>query len=279
MLPKLFFDKYGHIVQNKLQGYDGGDSFSFNGQYLVAMYWQYKVGLISEKELSALKNWYIARTKSLYKGYGVFSRHSHYKEWSTRWNRMSRDQLKSNIYAMAIAGMWKYLLITFLFLILRLGFTTNIFKNSLPVEEESIKNIKLPDLCGPDILAMFGRALSKELYAISILFYPIILLGDVQTLINAYLKANKKDPTDANEANFITLLLQAKETRPTIISELASKYYANNRGLAALGKQEKRFTSFGPQSALDYFFSGRHSYQMEPPLHEEYRPFLENTLK
>lgn len=273
-LPTKYIDKYGHIKQD-WPTYDGGDSFSFNGQYLIASHWQNKIRHLNNVSYATRKNWYRSAVKKLYKGFGMFSRHSHYDEWATKANRMSRDQIKANIYAMGLTEMWYELFMLTVFLVLRLGFTTNIFPNRLPSTEERLKNAKLPDFCGPDIFAMIIRSFSRKYKAIFYIFYPIVLLGDLQTVINAALK-HKKDPKDANECNFICTLLQTLEFQ-TILSVIAIDIY-KNRPKAALGYQKKYQSEFGPQTALDYFFGARHEKQIEPPLHDEYRPFLEKVL-
>lgn len=282
-LPSKYFDKYGHIKQ-KQNTYDGGDSFSFAGQYMVAVHWQFKTGVINRKEYERVKSWYRKVVADLYIGYGVFARHSRYNPWATRWTRMSRDQTKANIYAMAIAGDHKHLLLMMFFLILRLGFTTNIYKNRLPISEENLKNAKLPDWCGPDIWGMYVRALPMlspyYLPLALILSLPtlVLWLSDIQLLINAMLKCEnaKENPGDTNETNFICALLQARETGLSLFSESAIQIY-KKRPLAPIGVMStERKTNFGPQSALDHFFGGRHD--LEPPLHEEYRPFLEKVF-
>lgn len=260
-----FVDKHGHIAQGPPHR-DGGDSFSFAGQVMVAFYARHHFKKTGDAEYIYQREQYLKRLDKLRYGYGIYLRHNVEPEWATKPDRMSRDQMTANIAAMGFLEQNSKLWVMLLFLIFRLGFATNTRANG-----KLKAPWKLPDFCGPKILGMFIRAL--KLYPL----YPLLLLTDLHMLIDSIVQiiGAKKNPEDTNETNHIVSLLQSTITMPTLISYLARKIY-RLRPLAPQGKQRVRKTTFGPQSALDHFFSGRN--EIEPPIDDLYRPLLEELL-
>lgn len=302
MLDKKYIDEYGQIAQSQ-SNYDGGDSFSFAGQWMVAVYFQYKAKIISKEDYKQQVRIYRSRIRAVEKSFGYFARHPNEDLWSGRSLVMSRDQMTANIVAMGVTRTYGPLFRMFLrHLILRgILFAENLRNNGMyPTKEEQQKKnphkkwdgfkLKLPDLTGPDIWAAYVRAFRPFIFLYHIisgilvfksiapfyfLFLPtiVLLLGDLQLLIGAILEY-KNIKNSHNETNFIIKLLQST-LDPTPFSIIARGIY-KEKPLSPPVKGITPLKPFPPQSSLDYFFAGRNDF--EPPIHNVYRPILRRFL-
>lgn len=264
-IPVSYLDKNNQIVQ--LDG-DGGDSFQRAGFVMIGYYLLHKQGLIDEniyinkvvgydKRISKLEN----------KKYpGVFARNNtDDTKWYAHYDRMSRDQITSNIVALGLifdSDSYYLKRIILSNLTRAMLFTTNIRGNGaidMP--------LKLPDFTGPSIWGMYIRATHTTLLKPFLYLTDLALLAD--SMIITYHKA--KDPTNSDDLSFLSSLIQSQETMPTFLSKLAVKIYNKRPKTNAQSK-----SLYGPQTALDDYFAVE--YGGCPVIADIFRPTLEKEL-
>lgn len=219
-------DSFGLVAQKPESGADGGDTANREGYlFLLLRAFGYKVDVTRADipiELSIA-----AVSSQLIDDKGRGRRHANEEKWYGDWDRMSRDQyiafiigvLVNKEYKIALKMIKHHFFGTFRYgrlVIPRMGlFMTNTKKNFVykTLEEHQAKSTpdvphnyadKLPDITGPEILAVYIRGFSlvfniwisvfTALYLYSdsttffyIAFVPmlVVALGDLETLIGS----------------------------------------------------------------------------------------------
>jgi hypothetical protein len=242
-------DSYGLIAQKPESGADGGDTANREGYlFLLLRAFGYRVDVTRNDipiELS------IAATSSqLIDDKGRGRRHANEGKWYGDWDRMSRDQyiafiigvLANKEYKIALKMIKHHFFGTFRYgrlIIPRMGlFMTNTKKNFVykTLEEHQAKSTpdvphnyadKLPDITGPEMLAVYIRGFRVvfDLWtAIFVLIYlfsdsvnflyvgllpiAILTLGDLETLIGSIIKVTLYKGND--DGNHIAVLAHNK---------------------------------------------------------------------
>lgn len=259
-LIKPNIDSFGVITQSASNNWDGGDTAQREGMFLCGIFYLQKGGHCSWQD------WDDARTRYN----NVIGRLNYSKGWSlrrhpdtTKWygdvDRMSRDQLTSNIVALGFAN--KVFLRQMLVQHIKraLLFTTNTRKNFQykTLEEHLAKSTpdvkwdykwKLPDITFSSIWAAYIRGLDMNLLSFLLPLLDLELL--IGSLITLY--KTKKDPQFCDHLSHQMLILQAHHKMPSFVSKLAMWVYKKAN----------------PQRALDLYFTDAKS---APHLNEVYR--------
>ena len=199
---------------------DGGDSCHFTGIYhycyalsTILKTTEYYYGNMVGRLAAAEGN---LRSQSFFGGY---KRHPDKAFWYSDDNRMSRDQATPMLAALAMSNsrkslwrqLWHYAKRGFLF-------STNTRRNGTTAKNHGVEyapgkvynySWKIPDPMLFDIWGIFIRGL--ELKAL----YPLLLLADLQTYLNARLLLKNKQDTDV--ANFFIKHSLSRKKLPTFI--------------------------------------------------------------
>jgi hypothetical protein len=236
LLPN-YTDSNGLIVQSLVSGGDGGDSC--NRTCTVALAEIYQGKTTSQdflKELIHPKYPFILR------------RHPNPEKWYSDWDRASRDQTIPYIILLGETKSYRLLSAYFLGHLLRgLLFTTNIRRNHVykTLEEHQLRStpdvkwnysVKLPDFTAFEFFALYIRALPKPL---RVALYPLLLIGDLETLLSALAK-RFITPKDDDISNHALVMINGMRRTPTIFLKLAAKVagaqFINDRLLSFFGK-------------------------------------------
>lgn len=265
-IPTLYLDKSNQVIQS--DG-GGGDSLQRAGFIMIGEYFLLKHKVITQDDFNTRKEVYLKRLDLLQDSLdqGKFARNStNPSDWTAQFNRMSRDQVTSNIIALGLINeqtrlskiVWSNAKRAMLF-------TTNTRGNTTDAP------LQLPDLTLFGVWAMYIRA--KQVKWLK----PLLYLFDLSLLANAEIKTRiyAKDAENADDLGFIEAILQAKEQYPTFISNWAIKIY-NQRGLANKTLENGYMSSYGPQTALDYYFDP--AFGGCPVIADIYRQFLQKEL-
>lgn len=220
-------DRYGIIGQIQNDGsVEGGDAAAWNGHWLYLNDGKDPNGSVIKDSKDYVEFFEV--------GFGAYVRHpkpevtfngfgAHYKN---PWNGcISRDQL-TGVLAALISGkqymaMLRVVLHSMCWLML---FTYN---NIINGRDPETARWKLPDPMGPDIWATMLRGFGM----ISWLFWPILCILDVHTLINATVH-NHKEEDDV--ISFTAKYMISRDHIPTPTSWLASKVLNKAKLLADL---------------------------------------------
>lgn len=247
-LLKPNIDAFGVITQSATNSWDGGDTIQREGMYLFAMQCHQIAGRASWQDWQDAKARYnnIIGRLDCHQGWSL-RRHPDITKWYSECNRMSRDQLTSNLVALGYANqpylkklMWKHMLRGMLF-------TTNTRQNAAVKGTPEYK-WKLPDITFSSIWGAYIRGL--EIHSLHILL-PVF---DLDLLVGSciILYKTKKDPQFCDHLSHQMLLLQAERRLPTWTSKLAMWIYKKAQ----------------PQRALDTYFTVAKS---APAMNDIYR--------
>lgn len=202
---------------------------------------------------------------------GIMVRHPEPNEWWSQPRFFSRDQQSAVVIGAGLTGNLDLVRRLMKQHLKRFGFYQNFQINKTDVDGK--KKLVQGDIASPEHFSFYVRALKQRCA------YPLLLLGDVFTLINSlvivYKSIRNADDT-SNDLNHICALLLAKKVMPTPISWLARKIYVKFRKNAG-PDNSNRLSGFGPQTALDWYFTDKTS--SAPPINELFRSFLEIELK
>jgi hypothetical protein len=224
-LIQNFIDSFGVITQ---KDGDGGDSLQREGMFAFSEYMHYHLGKIDQNQLQSSTDRYTKILKTLEVSWGNFRRHPDTSKWYGQSDRMSRDQLTSNIVAMGVVNQ-KMLLKTLIGHLLKrcLLFTTNT-RGNFVMPGDSGYRWKLPDITGPSIWGAYLRGFYKYLYPIYPIVYGLLTILDLENVINSYiiLYKVKKDPTFSDHLSHQMLLNQAYLIYKTPTIMWAHKVYA-----------------------------------------------------
>lgn len=269
----VYIDEYGLPCQ--VEGdysFGGGDTANRIGLIGVANALAkgiHTVGVeVDEEQGSAMVNSMLSKVEIIP---GIMVRHPEPTKWWSEPRFFSRDQQSAVVIGAGFANnkaLVKRLLVKHL---KRFGLYQNFQINKTDVDGK--KKLVQGDVATPEHFNFYLRAL--KLYPL----YPLLLLGDLFTLFNSLIIIFKSfiDADDtSNDLNHIASLLQSKKVMPTPISWLARKVYVKFRRNA--GPDDKnRLVGFGPQTALDWYFTDKTS--SAPPINELFKSFLETELK
>lgn len=249
-------DKFGLITQTD-PSMDGGDAAHRTGVFYYGMYLQYKN---NPEDLKKVKTSFLADFNKLRVGPGQYVRHPDSTMWYSNPENFSRDQTTPLVIALGAFQETTELTANFKKLIDSHSFYPNKLKNW--TNEEKIFPFDYRDIAGPSDWGMYIRALKKQEY------YPALYLTDWQLFGNALTRiviSHFDDHDASDDINYTLLLLQAKETRPTFISDLTLWLYTHFRKVNPFTK--KIDNQNGVASAWEYYFT----YVKErPPLHKVY---------
>lgn len=270
-------DSFGLIAESPISNRDGGDTFQREGMFAFAAWCLYRDGIISLYDYNLILIRYEIVCTKLKSGWS-YKRHSDPSMWYSSPDRMSRDQATPNVIAWGATGSRR--LKEFFKDHLKRGllFTWNIRKNwvyppSHPKYEKGMDyGLKVPDVTLFGFWAYYIRGFDMGWW-----LYPLLCLFDVDLLVNSALKVvASKNQKEADDLNHMVSLIYALKKYPTPFSWLAKMVY-KRRGLAS-PHPEYPNESFGPQSALNYYFRGTGQNQ-GPRLNEVYKPILDRYLK
>src|SRR5574337_1104454 len=132
-MPNKYFDmlngnidSFGVITQNANDSWDGGDTTQREGMFLCAMKYHYDAGRIGYQDWSDMANRYrnvIARLD--YDAAWSLRRHPDLTKWYGDPDRMSRDQLTSNLCALGYCDKKELRWLLFRHAMRAMLFTTN----------------------------------------------------------------------------------------------------------------------------------------------------------
>lgn len=232
---------------------DGGDSSHFVGIYHYCYALDAEVRRSPEYYGNMIGRLYAAAGNLKCGGlFGGFKRHPDAKYWYADCNRMSRDQATPLLAAMALSGARQPMAAEFKRFLLRgLLFSTNtrrngttkanhgqvfktdvqplsrkdqfILKHRVPVlnVQDGYRNYnwKIPDPMLFDIWAIYIRAFNWKL------LYPVLLLADLQTYLNARLLLRNMGTAkvDTDVANFFIKYSLSRRKLPTFIGRWTDK--------------------------------------------------------
>lgn len=160
-----------------------------------------------------------------------YRRHPDKLMWYSRCNVLSRDQATPLVIGMGVFK-FKWKLFWFMFHhIKRLGFMTNTRKNHQWETLELQKQYgnprdkwnykwKLPDFCGPEFWGLYIRGFRFWL------FYPLLIIFDIETLIGAIVRRFNKDD---DVLNHVMISQYANRCMPTPTSWLTDKINDNEK--------------------------------------------------
>ena len=156
-----------------------------------------------------------------------FYRRSIDSDWTSDFDRYSRDQATPNVCAMGLLGLHKQLFFHLLAHVLRLGFFFNIRKNGTTKENHGTKyangtrtrnyNVRVPDIAGPSFWAIYFRGFTW----LGVLVYPILCFLDIELLLGSILWRYYRKGNDV--LNYLCLTRYARARLPTPLSWLALK--------------------------------------------------------
>jgi len=261
----LYIDTFGHIAQDHPK-YDGGDSFSFAGQVMIARYFQIKNGYITNSGYGRSEEMYRQQVDSCETSWGYFARHPDKERWASSRGVMSRDQMSANIIAMGFTKMKGHLR---RMMLRHLLFRGGLFAENYYYNNDLAAGKKVPDITGPKIWAMYIRAWACINPRATLIFWPLLWLLDIQLAVDSVLSVVMDDP---NETNHIGAVLQANVVMPTLLSKLSCWLLR----LKPRHSKDPYSDDYGPQSALNAFFEGRNN--IEPKINREYMSILELEL-
>ena len=273
----------GLIGGTALNNFDQGDTFNREGHLMVAAQILHdNLKIMSDNEYDFLKKRYQDVLNKLQdpSDQSNFSRTIVQNYWGSRYNCMSRDQMIPNLIALGENQFFKQFFQVFFNHLWRraLLFTTNTRPNwSYP--GDSNYKWKIPDITALSYWNIYLRSLP---YKLGYVFYPLICLFDVDTLINSIIKVvfYGKNPENTDDIQHIALLTQANYKIATPISHLARLIYKKWREFPNVQyiptevsyKNEKN----NIQAVLNaYYREDGH----EPLLNEVWRPIVSEIFK
>lgn len=153
-------------------------------------------------------------------------------------------------------------------LLVALGFykRLEILKRVFKVQFKHFMLFQNKDICSPEHLGVFIRSFYLAGLKSMILFYPLLLIGDIFNLINSLVRVyySFKDKDDVgDDINHIQICLQNINSLPTPISWLSRKIYS-------------KFRKYGVQWALDWY---HRPSTFGNPINELYRPLIDKWFK
>ena len=251
-------DRFGVVTQSNQFGADGGDSCNRSCAFMLSQ--KYAYGHSVPWIYHMLQQFHHPTWK------GLLRRHPDESKWYGDWNRASRDQTVP--YLILLGETRNYRLLAWYFFMHMLRgflFTTNTRKNHVykTWEDHIAKSTsdvawnyrwKLPDFTGPEFFNLYIRALPKPL---RILLYPVLLVGDLETLIGSLVKKYFTQDDD-DIINHTLVLINAERNTPTFLSWLAKK-------VTPASFIQERLASFFNKS-------------IEPPLDELLEPAVRKYL-
>jgi len=234
-------DSFGVITQNAQNSWDGGDTTQREGMFLCAMWYHFQAGRITSQDWAQSTSRYLGIVNQLnYKDGWALRRHPDPTKWYHDPNRMSRDQLTSNICALGYCNR-PTLLRLMLNNLLRVGlFTTNTRENGATKENGQpittlqriwyffgwrptypVWAISPPDFTDPTIWGAYIRGLGWEA------LWPVLIATDCLLAANAAvtLYQTKQGAAADDQLSLQMLLLQAVNQMPTPVSRLAMWIY------------------------------------------------------
>jgi hypothetical protein len=243
-------DSFGVITQNAKQNWDGGDTTQREGMFLCAMWYHYQAGRIAESDWQAMSSRYMGIIDGLVYG-EIWSlrRHPNPAMWYHDPNRMSRDQLTSNICALGFTSKWTLSKLLLGNLLRGMLFATNTRENGATITNSQPMTLlqrvqyffgwrpnyyvwawSLPDFMDPSIWGAYIRGLS--LWPL----YPLLLLTDLVLVIQALITLYETDEGTATDDQLTQqmLLLQSEYRMWTPISKLAMWIYKRVNPMVAL---------------------------------------------
>lgn len=252
----MYFDKFGCIVTKTL---DGGDTVRFTAFHEILFRFTDKHIPLAPLLVNQIDLFHI--------GSGVWRRHPDKNKWYYDPKKVSRDQLIAILRALAMSGQIKLMLLTYLRILMRLGFAQNMTDWMLLSSTECVI-----------------RGLASKYKILKPLAYLILTVLDIFHIFNALAKCfmpvwkenekrfeSVKNLNEVDDDNIISYFIQAIKQIPTITSWIARKIYSKNRpvnyGVTELGIQNNvlaarawygredtpELTELFKQIALSYF--------------------------
>lgn len=234
-LLKPNIDAFGVITQNAHNNWDGGDTTQREGMFICAMWMHYQAGRISAQDWVNAQGRYLNVMNRLqYHAGWSLRRHPDITKWYGDTNRMSRDQLTSNLAGLGYAypDLLKSLLKKHA--LRAMLFTTNTRMNAALKGTPEYK-WKLPDITFSSIWGAYIRGLNWKL------LWPLLPIFDLELLVGSLIMVYKTKyvPTFNDHLSHQMLLLQSEYRMPSPTSKLAMWIY-------------KKWCK--PQAALDAYF-------------------------
>jgi hypothetical protein len=243
-------DSFGVITQNGKQNWDGGDTTQREGMFMCAMQYHLEAGRITQADFDVMATRYMGIiNKLIYGGIWSLRRHPNPIMWYNDPNRMSRDQLTSNICALCYASKWTLFKLLLGNVLRGMLFAANTRENGAtkangqPITAWQramyffgwrpaypVWAWSLPDATDPSIWGAYIRGL--RLWPL----YPLLLVTDLVLVIQASIILYETDNGTASDDQLTQqmLLLQSNYSMPTPISKLAMWIYKKVNPIAAL---------------------------------------------
>jgi hypothetical protein len=245
-------DSFGVITQNAQDNWDGGDTTQREGMFLCAMWYHLQANRVTQNDFEWSAVRYLRIIDRLNYGNGrSLRRHPDPSKWYHDPNRMSRDQLTSNICALGYVdqNLLKQIMLKNL---LRMGlFATNTRENGATQANSTpmttwqyvqyflgwrpsypVWGWSLPDLTDPSIWGAYIRGLNWRV------LWPLLLLTDLVNLVNALiiLYETKQGTATDDQLSQQMLLLQSVYRMPTPVSKLAMRLYKKTNPMNSLNE-------------------------------------------
>ena len=233
-------DSYGIIGQQDYpkehnDGIDGGDSVNRMGHYQFLIQANKEIGnnigevenlpsRTKEEYEKQLEMFQDPNSKGNYRRHPAVTEHGiAYYSNGTYDGVMSRDQSIPLVISLAFLGFYKKLFFFFIRHLMRgLLFTTNTRPNHIELRPK-----KLPDFTGPEFWALYIRSN----YITGILFYPLLCLFDIETLIGSIIR---RFNTNDDVINHLSICIYGRMRFPTPIIWLACKINSYDNMIAKL---------------------------------------------
>jgi hypothetical protein len=222
-------DSNGVITEGPTDNFDGGDTAQREGMFAFAAYVLHQLCKMDDQELTFCKDRYAKVLSQLddpnHKG--LLRRYPNLPFWGAYSDRLSRDQMTSNIVAMGCMNqnalksfIWAHLKYRGL-LFLTDSRINGAYPPGTPQYNASTWYWKLPDLTILDFHGMYIRGLKAWP------LYPLLLISDLAMPVNALIKVLSYGKTNTNndDLSFLMELYQAQISMPTIWSKLAKWIY------------------------------------------------------
>jgi hypothetical protein len=243
-------DSFGVITQNAKQNWDGGDTTQRCAMFMCAMQYHLEAGRITQTQFNEMATRYMGIINNLlYRKIWSLRRHPDPTKWYHDPNRMSRDQLTSNICALGFASKWTLFKLLLGNILRGMLFTTNTRENGATKSNGQpisfLQRIQyffgwrpaypvwawsLPDVTDPSIWGAYIRGLSAWP------LYPLLFLTDLVLVIQSLITLYETDNGTASDDQLTQqmLLLQSNYRLKTPVSMLAMWLYKKANPMAAL---------------------------------------------
>lgn len=269
--------------------FEGGDTAHREGMYILGLHLTGQSQDMQGRSLFQRMKMVIEKLRHPQKK-GIWRRHPDESRWYGFWDRMSRDQLIPTVCALSVTGFDNYIDELFLSLFKRFS-TTNYWRHNgtyppdhprYDAEWEKSSGHKwtdkkpFGDICGPSFWALFWRHKINKRGWRYWWSYPLILLGDIETLVNSVIKIHKsKSAGFSEDNNHIIQLIFGQHFAPTFVLTWARRLYFKKRRYAEDPVVKEYEVYNAPQSALRHYFDPlKWNTLASPPLDKLYEPLV-----